>query len=138
MGVILLCITTCRKMEWFCEEAASLAWPQLYFISGVIFLDLVCSESVSEAIFYYKALFGMVGYGLSNDYTAFYSHEYGFFLLLGCLCITPFFAWLQKRLAKQKYLSLVAVPGLLLIFFITISYLVKGAIILLSIFNSKG
>ncbi len=126
-GLFFYALLLAEKWSGFAKRLP--AWlGRSYTLLAVLFSWILFrSESVSAAIFYYKALFGMVGNGWSNDYAAFYSHEYGFFLLLGCLCITPFFAWLQKRLAKQKYLSLVAVPGLLLIFFITISYLVKGS-----------
>lgn len=115
--------------KWSGFTAKMPTWlSRSYTLLAVLFSWILFrSENISSAIFYYKALFGLAGNAWTNDYAAFYSQEYGFYLVLAILFTTPFWAWLQNHLVKQKYLALVVVPCLLFIFFLTVSYLVKGS-----------
>lgn len=99
----------------------------LVLISWVLFR----ANSIDDAISYIGYMFGQYDAVLSNDLTHLYFVENIYILIIGCLTCIPFSKYAKAFYAKasstvQNVLKVVAMILLATLFFVSVSYLVKG------------
>lgn len=88
------------------------------------------SRDLPEAGHYLANMFGLNGNGFWSDYTYMFAKEYALFFVLGMLFSTPIALKMNKSLVDRRRFGLgleLAYPlGMVLLFMLCVSYLVKG------------
>ncbi|MDL2207034.1 MBOAT family protein, partial [Eubacteriales bacterium OttesenSCG-928-N13] len=84
-------------------------------------------EAITMAGHRMGALFGIGATSLWDSTASMYVREYGLFMLLAVLFSLPFGPWLEKKLHIPQPVSQIArAVGLVVVFLITISYIIMG------------
>lgn len=102
----------------------------LYVIANWI---LFRSEGIGQAIQYFKSIFGMNGNHLVDSLTFLYIRENALFLVFAIVLAIPVFPWLKRKMVSirpgvgQSIIMSIGHVGLLVLFFICLTYLVKGS-----------
>lgn len=84
------------------------------------------SNSMSEAGFYLKSMFGFSNVPFIDSSFLLFFRNYFLFLILGIIGCTPFYEWFKEH-CKPKVYSIIEVIFLVLVFLVSISYIVKGS-----------
>ncbi|HQD49637.1 MAG TPA: MBOAT family protein [Defluviitaleaceae bacterium] len=99
-------------------------YTMLFVLLGWV---LFRADSIGQAIDYMKAMFGLKGSPAFDDTTLLYFQEYKYFLLLCVLSSVPLSNWLSAKINKEsKLYSIGYICSYLLIFVLSISYIIKG------------
>lgn len=94
----------------------------------VIVTVMLRSNDLSSAMRRIGAMFGIGATGIWDSTATMYIREYGWFILASILCSLPTGAWLEKIIPLPKPVwEIVRAVGLVLVFGITLSYVIMGA-----------
>jgi len=85
------------------------------------------ADNISHATEYIKVMLGFKGTSIFDNLTILYFNEYKYFLLFSALCSVPIIKWLSTKIKnKNKLYSFGYVASYLIIFILSISYIIKG------------
>lgn len=107
-------------------------WLKTGYVLFVVNIGWVIfrAPNLKEAGHYLGAMFGFIDHALWSDYTFMFLKEYGIFFLIGIIFSMPIGRRINKRLAEKpkggKIVEAFYPVVILLLFFICITYLVKG------------
>lgn len=86
------------------------------------------SADITQAVSYIGSMFGLHGNKILDDYALFYLTENCYSLLVGILCCTPLAKWTASKLDRSSSkINLCFTLLYVLLFAVSLSYLVKGA-----------
>lgn len=99
----------------------------LVLISWVLFR----ADSIGHAVSYLKYMFGLGDIPMTSDITHLYLSENYIILIIGMLASLPFSKWIKRWYAMenenvQKVVKGLGMVALVILFFTSVSYLVKG------------
>lgn len=89
------------------------------------------ANSMSHAIGYMKAMFGIGDMHMTSDLTHLYLSENIIILIIGIFATLPFSKWIKRWYAMeneaiQKVMKVLGMIALVILFFVSTSYLIKG------------
>ena len=95
----------------------------LFFI--IIGWVIFRSESIYYAWQYIKVMFGILENKIYDNQTILYIKEYGIYVILGILCSMPIINRIEK-FKNQKIYKITKIFIIILLFYLSMSYIVKG------------
>ncbi len=125
-GLFYFVILTIEKLTGFPKKLGffSHIYTMLLVIIGWVIFR---AENISSAWSYLKDMFGFGSLPLFGDTAVFYLSNYKFFLILGAVCCFPIIRTVKKKINTDKpVLTVISGIVLLAVFFISITYTIKG------------
>lgn len=116
-----------------CKNSASGILRWIYTLFFVIMAWIIFrADSLSSAIDYIGHMFNWSTYGMIDSPAIFYFQEYGIFLLAGIVFSTPVIPWIKEKLssagaAARTICDVLSFIAILLLFLISVSFMVKGS-----------
>lgn len=130
-GIFYFVIISFEKLTDFESRVTKLNWlKHIYTFLLVMFgWILFRSASIVDAIEYLKSMVGLNGNELFDDYGKLYFSEYKSFYIIAIMFSTPLSKWISNRykIKDNKYIAPVYIMLVILIFILSLSYIVKGS-----------
>ncbi|MGL5414489.1 MAG: MBOAT family O-acyltransferase [Clostridium sp.] len=102
-------------------------FANIYLLIVVIVGWVLFSKSnMSEVIEYLKIMFGLNGYPMINGHAIFMLKEYGVELIIGIVLSIPVIEYMKKKTKINSYIEIIKPIVLILLFVITIIYLINS------------
>lgn len=126
-GLMYFVLLTVEKLTGFTEKLGPFKYIYTMFfviIGWVIFR----SETMPEAIEYFKAMFGIGASGLVDGTAKMYLSYYKVYLAAGILCSFPIMTFIKSKIKiNEKFYTFISRAVLLVLFAIALTFNVKGS-----------
>ena len=130
-GIFYFILIALEKLTNFEKRAINLNWlKHIYTFLSIMFgWVLFRAINITQAIDYFKSMFGLNGNMLFDDYGKLYFMEYRYIYILAIIFSTPIVKWISNKykVKDNKVLEYVHITSVILIFIISMSYIVKGS-----------
>lgn len=104
------------------QDIIRIAYTLFFVMIGWVFFR---SEGITQALQYIKSMFGINGNILCDGQTILYFREYIFYILAGAVLSVPIIK-LKNKLKKMKFFNLYYILTIIILFIISLSYIIKG------------
>lgn len=127
-GLLYFVFIVLEKITGF-EKSAIPDWLKRAYTMLLVTLGWVIfnSESIGDASSYIKSMFGLNGNAWIDDLTLFYVQEYQWFFLAALMFSAPVSKLISEKLKTDKKIAWGYPIGMLVVFTISVSYIVKGS-----------
>lgn len=127
-GLLYFVFIVLEKITGF-EKSAIPDWLKRAYTMLLVTLGWVIfnSESIGDASFYIKSMFGLNGNAWIDDLTLFYFSENQWFYLAALIFSGPSISLLPKNLKENRFMLWGYPIGMFIVLLIGVSYVVKGS-----------
>lgn len=129
-GLLYFVLIAFEKLTGFDKSKKFPIFHHIYTMFFVLMgWVLFRSSDIAQAKNYLSVMFFRSGNTIFDNNAYFYLCEYIIFLIAATLCSTPIFGWISKKLKfdENKFIGAVYPIVYLILFFIALSYVIKGA-----------
>ncbi|WP_066715614.1 MBOAT family O-acyltransferase [Clostridium sp. Marseille-P299] len=129
-GLLYFVLLAFEKLTGFDKSKKFPIFHHIYTMFFVLMgWVLFRANDITQAKDYLKVMFFRGGNTVFDNNAYFYLCEYIFFLVVAILCSTPVFGWISKKFKfdDNKFIGAIYPIFYLLLFFIALTYVIKGA-----------
>lgn len=129
-GLLNYLFLVVEKLTKFEKKTNQISFLRHIYVILVVYLGWVTfrADNIHMAVVYYKSLFGINGNSIWDAKATLYLKENVFFFIGAIICSTPLIKKVNSKIKhKGKVYDVIYIVGMLLIFIISISYIVKGS-----------
>lgn len=110
------------KTQNVLQDIIRIVYTLFFVMIGWVFFR---SEGITQALQYIKSMFGINGNTLCDGQTILYLREYIFYILAGAILSMPIIK-LKNKVKKIKFFNIYYILIIVLLFIISLSYIIKG------------
>lgn len=129
-GLMYFALITAEKLSGFENRLKKLGWlkyiyTMLFVLAGWV---LFRAENLTAAGLYFRSLFGLAGNALFGSDMVFHFNRSAVFFIAAALFSFPVAKTFRAKITgRRKVLDLLYVPAILVLFVVSVSYVVKGS-----------
>ena len=128
-GLFYFVLIAAEKLSGFEGKLEKQRWVKHFYTMLLVVCGWVLfrADSIGAAAEYLKAMFGLQGNAFWDANTVLYALENRYFFIAAILFSMPVVKWLGQRIPNRHIFDILHVLSLLLIFIVSISYIIKGS-----------